>query len=531
MNSHEVWQVAVLDRVYEANFEEIVQWIKEGAVLPEDKVRRGNLRWLSAGKVPEFYPFFFEESFKAEQPFDLQENGGEVFTSFQTNGESSPDTQPETIAEEFTNGDIDYPQTLKENRKAKVECSIHAGQEPHYICEICKNVFCRTCPESFGSNVKLCPSCKGLCVIFTGETDAIEKIVGAVNKPYRRIKDETKSEKEIKLEAKDFLNALKFPFSFSLNLIVGAVLFTALMFGLIVAGLGGNSMIWAAVGFAFLVIMLKISVFSKTLENLSQSKIGVGFMPRLNRFTFWEDFIHPFATGLGVYLVSFGMFTAFLIGAFVFAWFQFSDGFEKIETEMRGTHNQITTKINSIEPKTPQNIHTPENVQFASQQRDLEEKIEQSRQNQIASVFGDNYLGDNRELEKFALTIMRLSVILLMPLCFAFILGILYFPAACSIAGATRSFKKTINPLNGLKMIKKLGFDYIKILSLCVVFVGVSLGSTLGLYLTFSYFEFPLLGILSALLIGGIFIFYFWVVFSFISGIAVNKYREKLGLS
>lgn len=522
MNSQEIWQVAVSDRVYEANFEEVVQWIKEGAVLPEDKVRRGNLRWLNAGKVPEFYPFFYDDGFKAEQSPSLQTNDGKDYSPFQPNSTAILDDQPETFAEESKNEDLNSFQTLAENFKANAKCSIHSEKEPHYICEICKNLFCKTCPESFGSKVKLCPSCKGLCLIYTGEADATEKIVGAVNKPYRRIEEKKDTKKEIKLEARDFLNALIYPFSFFLNLIFGALFFTILLLGLIVAGLGGNSLIWAAAGFAFLAVMIKLSVFSKTLENLSQKKTGSGFMPRLNRFTVWEDFIQPLFTGIGVYFVSFGLFSVLLIGAYGFAWYQLSDNLNNIETEIRNTHNQITSTIKSAEPQ---------NFQTYSQAQELEVKIEQSRQNLITSALGANYLGDTEELEKFVLTIMRLSIFLLMPLCFAFLMGILYFPAACSIAGATRSFKKTLNPFNGLRMIKKMGFDYIKILSLCFVFVGALFGQSLGFYLTFSHFELPFWGILSALLVGGIFIFYFWVVFSFISGIAVDKFREKLELS
>src|SRR5688572_13861303 len=56
--SNEIWQAEVLGQIYETNLEELTQWITEGALLPDDKVRRGNLRWLEAGKVPPLMPFF-----------------------------------------------------------------------------------------------------------------------------------------------------------------------------------------------------------------------------------------------------------------------------------------------------------------------------------------------------------------------------------------------------------------------------------------------------------------------------------------
>lgn len=58
MNSQEIWQIEVQDRVYEATLDEVIEWIKEGAVQPEDRIRRGNLRWLSAGRVPELSKHF-----------------------------------------------------------------------------------------------------------------------------------------------------------------------------------------------------------------------------------------------------------------------------------------------------------------------------------------------------------------------------------------------------------------------------------------------------------------------------------------
>src|SRR5438034_3535422 len=58
MSSHELWQIEVNDRVYDATIEEVIEWIHEGSVLPDDKVRRGSLRWLPASRVPEFYRHF-----------------------------------------------------------------------------------------------------------------------------------------------------------------------------------------------------------------------------------------------------------------------------------------------------------------------------------------------------------------------------------------------------------------------------------------------------------------------------------------
>ena len=67
-NSDDFWQAEVLGQIYDTNFNEMTQWIAEGALMPSDKVRRGNLRWLDAGKVPSLLPFFNLKELGIEPP-------------------------------------------------------------------------------------------------------------------------------------------------------------------------------------------------------------------------------------------------------------------------------------------------------------------------------------------------------------------------------------------------------------------------------------------------------------------------------
>ena len=54
----EIWQVICGDDVYQAALPELVEWIAEGLVLPGDPVRKGNLNWLEASRVPALRPAF-----------------------------------------------------------------------------------------------------------------------------------------------------------------------------------------------------------------------------------------------------------------------------------------------------------------------------------------------------------------------------------------------------------------------------------------------------------------------------------------
>src|SRR5690348_11638077 len=58
LSVNEYWQVEVNGQVYDAQFEELATWINDGALQPEDKVRRANLRWIEAQKVPALLRFF-----------------------------------------------------------------------------------------------------------------------------------------------------------------------------------------------------------------------------------------------------------------------------------------------------------------------------------------------------------------------------------------------------------------------------------------------------------------------------------------
>ncbi|MGI9056272.1 MAG: hypothetical protein ACR2F2_10785 [Pyrinomonadaceae bacterium] len=62
-----VWQIQINGQIQEANLEQVKEWILKKTVLPEDKVRYGNLRWMEAGKLPQFRNLFTKEQLNAFQ--------------------------------------------------------------------------------------------------------------------------------------------------------------------------------------------------------------------------------------------------------------------------------------------------------------------------------------------------------------------------------------------------------------------------------------------------------------------------------
>lgn len=162
--SQEIWLVETQGHIYEAGLEELKQWISEGAVLPSDKVKRGNLRWLLIEKVPELH-----ECFLAMQARE--------------NEEIRADEAPEE----------DEVWEIKGERL----CYLHTIVKAEYACSICKKLYCKICPESYGGTVKLCPLCGSLCSSADAPAE-VQKSIGAVNKPYYKRQENEARSKSLK---------------------------------------------------------------------------------------------------------------------------------------------------------------------------------------------------------------------------------------------------------------------------------------------------------------------------------------------
>ena len=161
MNSPALWQVQVDDQIYQAELNEIIEWIDEGAVLPKHKIRRGNLRWLPAVKVPE-----------------LQQHFDKSVSLTQTSGEFSNVGVPTAL--NFSNmvpaGEVldlappDAPAGV-ERIALETFCSVHRDRPSEFVCGTCGLAYCKECPNRFGSDVRICPSCGAMCITYADARD------------------------------------------------------------------------------------------------------------------------------------------------------------------------------------------------------------------------------------------------------------------------------------------------------------------------------------------------------------------------
>ncbi|CAN5329557.1 hypothetical protein BH20ACI1_BH20ACI1_03040 [soil metagenome] len=308
-NLQEVWQVDVNGEVYETDFEGLANWIAEGSLLPEDKVRRGNLRWLEAGKIQLLHSFFNAKELGIPLPV--------VTTTTISTEESNAVSQIETENYAPENLQSDLPTQITESKiedlqntteisdnlkptKDDKTCAVHTEISAFYVCEICAESFCKACPKTYGS-VKLCPSCGAMC---KSKSEIVQK-----KKQNQQLANTATS-----FGFADFTKSLVYPFKFKASLIFGAIFFTIFWLGQSVWIFGGFMLV-SAIFCAMLANTLTFGVLANTVENFSQGKTEADFMPRFDDFSAWDDVIHPFLLSIGVYVISFGLLFALIIGA------------------------------------------------------------------------------------------------------------------------------------------------------------------------------------------------------------------------
>ncbi len=284
-------------------------------------------------------------------------------------------------------------------------------------------------------------------------------------------------------------------------------------------------------------------------------------MPSFDDFSIWDDVIHPFFLWIGVCLSSFG---PFIVVASIGAYLIFSAAAEqmkKFQSEMSrvpGTqfyqpdrtaeqsqqvrdllekvkqHNDRLIAQRQQQVEAADSVDTPP---MASPETTSDEelvKFEKMLQEARASQFDPNAAAEQIKPEdqyrNMLSGILRLAAPLVIVGGIALLWGFFYLPAACAVAGYSRSFLATINPLVGLDTIKRLGADYVKILLMSFLIIVGSGVVTLFLAVILSPLDLPRMGNIPAKAVGSFFTFYFSVVFSCVIGFALFKNADRLKL-
>jgi hypothetical protein len=354
----------------------------------------------------------------------------------------------------------------------------------------------------------------------------------------------------------DFTEALAYPFKFKSSLIFGAVMYMFFSLGQSAVALGGIYMIVAAIFCFMLANMLTFGILANTVDDFAQGKIGGNFMPSFEDFSMWDDVVHPFFLWLGATISSFGpcilvvaIGMYFVIGSMATQNQAIQSDIEKIP----GTHyydaeramdqsKQVEGLVGKTADKNNEALKQQEQLEngetpVATNPGDTEadvaranEMIQKMQKSQLESTVGKSPETRKQEQEQLIKNFLSLAAPLVVVSAIFFLWGVFYWPAACAVAGYTRSFAATINPLVGLDTIKRLGVDYVKILlmGLSMVIISGVIGGILGFI--FAPFDLPGLANLPAKAIGAVVGFYFSVVFSCVLGFALYKASDRLKL-
>lgn len=554
---NEIWQVEVGGQIYEAPMAELPEWIGEGSLQPADLVRKGNLRWIEARKVPALIPFF-----------NAREKGEPLpVVQTTTNAAVQPDVAAgpaESLV--ASNETFDHPTARVESvaeapspvpapRGMPIPgyCVNHDDRPTAYTCSSCGLELCKVCPSSYGGNVRICPDCGSLCTSAVEAQKKARKEMGTMG-----IDSES-------FGVSDLSRAFAHPFQYKASLLFGGLMYMFFSFGSAAASIGGIVLIAAALICWMLSNMLVFGVRANVIDNFTQGKLNTDFMPSFDDFSLWDDVVHPFFLSIGVHISSFGPF--FLVAA-IGGYLIFSAASEQMKkfndqlTSIPGTQvyapdrtaeqsKEVREVLDRIkqhndgrvadQKRVTESAETgsvlPESAANTSGTADpekekLDKLLQEIRTKQLEQAAPAAKTDDTRAKYAAILSsVMHLAAPLVVFGMITFLWGAFYYPAACAVAGYTRSFMATINPLVGLDTIRRLGFDYVKILLLGFVLVIIAGVVGLALELLLSPFELPRVGNVPAMIIGAFASFYFSVVFSCLLGYALFKGADRLKLS
>ena len=543
-NQSEIWQVEVGGQIYEAPLGELPGWIDEGSLQPEDKIRKGNLRWIEARKVPTLVPFFNAK--EKGEPLPLVQTytrAESIEPGLDENNTPSPELRPiDPIPSTPRTQQVPFQSNSipQDSRPLSVEtCSIHREATAFYICGSCSNKFCKACPSSYGGNVKICPNCGAMCVPVSQAAEAKQRSVVAAGYAHEGF------------GVSDFFRALGYPFRFKPSLIFGALMFMFFTLGQAASAIGGFIFIGASIVCVMLANMMTFGILANTVENFTQGRLESDFMPSFDNFSIWDDVIHPFLLSIGVYLSSFAPLILTTIVGVYLIFSAASDQVKKFDSEMARVPGTEFYKPDRTMEQSQQVKDLLEKVKQHNQRRieqqtraangdetaiteddpaEFQKMLDETRAAQIESVAGKNSTAQEQQYAQMLSGILRLAAPLVVIGAIALLWGLFYFPAACAVAGYSRSFMATINPMVGLDTIKRLGFDYVKILLMgfCILIASGVIGGFLSVL--FSPLDLPKMGNLPAKAIGSLFTFYFSVVFSCVLGFALFKAADRLKL-
>ncbi|HKS26841.1 MAG TPA: hypothetical protein VJS44_03435, partial [Pyrinomonadaceae bacterium] len=449
---NETWQVMCADGTFETDLEGLKEWVAEGRILATDKVRKGNLRWIEAGRAP-----VLRQSF--EPAWAASPLSGNVAVS------DAPPVEPHWAepqdagfpGESFAAEQAEAPafdSFVEERALQAKDCYFHVGVEPKYICGSCASTFCADCTK-FTSKIPICSLCGELCRLY-------EEV---------REKSERRLQRSAGFGFTDFSAALSYPFKNLVGLLCGAFFYALLQLG----GIKGQ-LLASAILFGCISIVINKMVMGRTDGN---------FFPDMSAFSLWDDVLMPIFLGLGVTIITIG--PALLLALMLILGVVNSVGPTRTAEAGGAQRSQSLSSDDMDEVMQDPNVRDSEG---------LSKKIEEVRERKMDEERTSAQVDALRWL--FGVPALLIPVLLL-----ALAWAVFYYPMALSIAGYTEDFWSVVNPLVGLDTIRRMGATYFKAFGMYLAIQSVAAVLNIISYWVLAPFDLPFLGNLPAHFVGG----------------------------
>jgi hypothetical protein len=488
----EVWRVSTIEGVFETDLETLKQWIVEGCVLPTDKVSKGSLNWIDAGRVPKLRAAFNGEIEPPPPPPQQTEaSSGQAGWQTPPSFESQNSFEPSDVASP------DFVPPVPQIGVTGNTCHNHPGVQPKYVCRICAAALCAACPRFVGSSsIPVCPLCGDLCKSYSEVTSSIARA-------------EFQSSG---FGISDFARAIRYPFQHKAALFTGALLYSFLM----IAGFRGGLIAW----------MIMFGCISHVISQVAWGRLDRSFMPDFSGFSMWDDVIVPVFLGIGITIVSWGpvvvLTLALMFGVIASAPSSHDGAAVDPETAEQQQFSKALDDVMdpNADPTKAEEANRIVNEKLRPGSELAKEAAKsQAEHNDPTGMFSEMlpYLGAGAAI----------LVLLLLGIGWA----IFYYPMALAVAGYTQSFWSVVNPLVGLDTIRRMRSTYFKAFAMVLMVMVISFVVSAIIGLITSPLTLPFMGNLVANFINGSFTFYFNLVIACVLGLSLYKCADRLGIT
>jgi hypothetical protein len=479
----ETWRVSTSEGVFETDLETLKQWIAEGCVLPTDKVSKGALNWIEAGRAPMLRLVFAGEPPAANPAPTI---AAAVNSSLATDTPSSNDSVQTVVMP---------PHSVAAASSAHV-CHNHPQIASKHICRACGNAFCDECPRFVGtSKIPLCPLCGDLC-------SPVEKL------QHQAARRELQSSG---FGFADFGRALRYPLQHKIALLFGAGLYGFLL----LAGFRGR----------LVASVIMFGCISHVISQVAWGRMNRSFMPDFSAFSMWDDVAVPIGLGIGITIVSWGP-TIVLAFALLFGVFSGAAPSESPLVQEPNDQKEAPIDQEALAVLVDPNADPKQQEEASKKLDQLRPGYQISQEAERSKKQLNDPAADLRFLTSYFPASILFVVLLLLSLCW----GVFYYPMALAVAGYTQSIGSVINPMVGLDTIRRMGVTYFKAFGMVLIIQVVGLILAVVVAVITAPFALPFFGNLPAMFIDGSLTFYLNLVVACVLGLSLFKCADRLGI-